>query len=165
MHAPYMTTRGALSRRHFLRGAGAAAIGLPLLEAMRPTFSSRAAVAAAEQSQRSPKRFVAACATLGFHVPFLVPQQAERKDGGEILRRGLMGWVPLLNSLRAFDLAVLDEAHRLRGRDYRTVVEKLRCRSALGCAPSGARRGGSTLARFHAGRRRCRDTDTWPQFS
>lgn len=78
MHAPCITTRGALSRRHFLRGAGAAAIGLPLLEAMRPTFSSRAALAAAEQSQKSPKRFVAACATLGFHVPFLVPQQAGR---------------------------------------------------------------------------------------
>jgi hypothetical protein len=76
MHAPYVCTRGALSRRHFLRGAGAAAIGLPLLEAMRPTFSSRAAAPAAEQEQQSPKRFVAACATLGFHVPFLVPQQA-----------------------------------------------------------------------------------------
>lgn len=78
MQAPNVSTRGAMSRRRFLRGAGAAAIGLPLLEAMRPTFGSRGALAAAEAGQRSPKRFVAACATLGFHVPFLVPEQAGR---------------------------------------------------------------------------------------
>jgi hypothetical protein len=78
MQAPFVSTRGALSRRRLLRGAGAAAIGLPLLEAMRPTFGSRASLAAAEAEQRSPKRFVAACATLGFHVPFLVPEQAGR---------------------------------------------------------------------------------------
>lgn len=62
-----------MSRRRFLRGTGAALLGLPLLDAMAP----RSGLAhAAEQS--SPRRFVAACATLGFHVPFLNPTQGGR---------------------------------------------------------------------------------------
>lgn len=65
-------TRPVLSRRHFLQGCGATAISLPLLEAMCPTMYRRAEAAEA----KSPKRFVAACATLGFHTPFLNPAQA-----------------------------------------------------------------------------------------
>jgi len=65
-------TRPALSRRQLLQGFGAAAIGLPLLDAMCPTMYRRAEAAEAQ----SPKRFVAACATLGFHTPFLNPAQA-----------------------------------------------------------------------------------------
>lgn len=63
-----------LSRRHLLRGAGAGILGLPCLEAMTPAF---ARVWAAEQGA-SPKRLVAICATLGFHTPFLFPEQAGR---------------------------------------------------------------------------------------
>jgi hypothetical protein len=74
MDATYVSTRPPLSRRHFLRGTGAALLGLPLLEAMTPTFG-RAAEASVAQS---PKRFVAACATLGFHTPFLFPAQPGR---------------------------------------------------------------------------------------
>ncbi len=72
MQAPQVTTRSPLSRRHFLRGTGAALLGLPLLEAMTPTLG-RAANAAA--NAKPTPRFVAACATLGFHTPFLFPEQ------------------------------------------------------------------------------------------
>jgi len=60
-----------MNRRRFLRGTGAALLGLPLLDAMTPAFSLAA-------EAKSPRRFVAACATLGFHTPFLFPQQAGR---------------------------------------------------------------------------------------
>jgi len=62
-----------LCRRHFLRGTGAAAIALPFLEAMGQPLGLRALGATADGE--SPKRFVAMCATLGFHVPFLFPEQ------------------------------------------------------------------------------------------
>ncbi len=72
MNSPYLATRRALSRRHFLRGTGGALFGLPFLEAMRPAFTRAAAVS-------SPPRFVAMCATLGFHGPHLFPT-GEGKD-------------------------------------------------------------------------------------
>ena len=72
MPAPFISTRDALSRRHFLRGTGAALLSLPWLESMLPTFGR----AARAEAGRSPKRFVAICATLGFHTPFLFPEQA-----------------------------------------------------------------------------------------
>lgn len=62
--------RGHLSRRTFLRGTGVS-LTLPLLEAMTPAFS-RSASAAGPQP---PRRFVAMCATLGFHTPFLQPKE------------------------------------------------------------------------------------------
>src|SRR5262245_29478173 len=65
---PQIATRAALSRRSFLRGAGVT-LSLPFLEAMTPAFT-RAATAA-----QSPQRFVAMCATLGFHTPFLFPKE------------------------------------------------------------------------------------------
>ena len=61
----------------FLRGSGAAMVGLPLLEAMSPIFG-RTANAANSGADRSPPRFVACCATLGFHTPFLFPEQPGR---------------------------------------------------------------------------------------
>lgn len=73
MTAPYVSTRTPLNRRRFLRGTGAAVLSLPLLEAMQPTFAR-----GADANARSPKRFVAACATLGFHTPFLFPDKAGR---------------------------------------------------------------------------------------
>ncbi len=77
MNAPTVSTRSALSRRRFLRGTGAATLGLPFLEAMLPTFG-RSAVGADGKPGESPKRFVAACATLGFHGPFLFPEKTGR---------------------------------------------------------------------------------------
>ncbi|MCA9052282.1 MAG: DUF1552 domain-containing protein [Planctomycetaceae bacterium] len=77
MNCPNVSTRAALSRRTFLRGSGAAVIGLPLLEAMRPIFG-RSAFAAETGENPSPPRFVACCATLGFHTPFLFPDQPGR---------------------------------------------------------------------------------------
>lgn len=68
----YFSTTRPLSRRHFLRGTGAAAIGLPLLDAMFPCFGR--AAHGAESSENAPHRFVALCATLGFHTPFLFPE-------------------------------------------------------------------------------------------
>jgi hypothetical protein len=65
----------SLSRRTLLRGAGAAAISLPLLEAMQGTGIRR--LRAAEPTD-SPKRFVAMCATLGFHSPYLFPDHEGR---------------------------------------------------------------------------------------
>ncbi|MCA9082039.1 MAG: DUF1552 domain-containing protein [Planctomycetaceae bacterium] len=70
------TPHTPLNRRRFLRGAGAAVLGLPLLEAMEATFGRQSTFAADGASGQTPKRFVAACATLGFHTPFLFPQQA-----------------------------------------------------------------------------------------
>lgn len=70
--APNVTTRNSLSRRHFLLGTGAASIALPFLEAMEPSLGQRVLGAAVGDS---PKRFVAMCATLGFHGPFLFPEE------------------------------------------------------------------------------------------
>ena len=65
-----IATKCHLSRRALLRGAGAT-LALPFLEAMLPAFATRAQAAATE----SPRRFVAMCATLGFHTPFLFPEE------------------------------------------------------------------------------------------
>jgi hypothetical protein len=80
MQHPAIITRRPLTRRHFLRGAGAAAVSLPLLDAMLPSLGQRAlGMATPDASAESPKRFVAMCATLGFHTPFLFPEK-EGKD-------------------------------------------------------------------------------------
>lgn len=65
-------TRRSIPRRAVLRGAGAIALGLPWLEAMEPTLGQRVLARAPSES---PQRFVACCATLGFHTPFLFPKQ------------------------------------------------------------------------------------------
>lgn len=67
--SPYLATGAHLPRRAFLRGAGVT-LALPFLEAMTPAFVRAAA------APRSPKRFVAMCATLGFHTPFLHPRES-----------------------------------------------------------------------------------------
>lgn len=66
----YTATKRHLDRRAFLRGAGTV-LSLPFLEAMVPAFATRAQAAVALQ----PPRFLAMCATLGFHTPFLFPQE------------------------------------------------------------------------------------------
>lgn len=62
-------SRQPLSRRHFLKGAGAS-VALPLLGAMTPAFGARAAAA------KPVKRFVAICGGLGFHTPYLFPEKS-----------------------------------------------------------------------------------------
>lgn len=63
-------SRQPLSRRHFLKGAGAS-VALPLLGAMTPSFGARAAV-------KPVRRFVAICGGLGFHAPLLFPAKSGR---------------------------------------------------------------------------------------
>jgi hypothetical protein len=58
-----------LSRRTFLRGSGVA-MALPLLDAMLPARSAFGAAGAPP-----PRRMVAVCSNLGFHTPFLFPEQ------------------------------------------------------------------------------------------
>lgn len=70
--SPYLAQNKTLERRHFLRGAGGICLGLPFLEAMVPSFRVGAR---AGQGEEPPKRFVATCAGLGFHAPFLFPEQ------------------------------------------------------------------------------------------
>jgi len=65
-----IATKRHLDRRAFLRGAGTV-LSLPFLEAMVPAFATRAQ---AEVGQ-PPQRFLAMCATLGFHTPFLFPKE------------------------------------------------------------------------------------------
>lgn len=63
-------TKCHLDRRAFLRGTGAM-LALPFLDAMVPAFATRAQAAVGQP----PQRFLAMCATLGFHTPFLFPQE------------------------------------------------------------------------------------------
>ncbi|MFN3649770.1 MAG: DUF1552 domain-containing protein [Armatimonadota bacterium] len=58
MKRVHACTPSALSRRHFLRGAGVL-LGLPLLEAMSPAF------ARAETAAEAPRRFFGICNNLG----------------------------------------------------------------------------------------------------
>ena len=65
-----IATKRHLDRRAFLRGAGTV-LSLPFLEAMVPAFATRAQAAVGQP----PQRFLAMCATLGFHTPFLFPKE------------------------------------------------------------------------------------------
>lgn len=71
--------KSPLNRRQLIKGSAAAAISLPLLEAMGPSIGQTALAGkpnAITGKSESPKRFVAMCATLGFHTPFLFPEKA-----------------------------------------------------------------------------------------
>lgn len=65
-----IATKRHLDRRAFLRGTGTL-LSLPFLEAMIPAFATRAQAAVGNP----PQRFLAMCATLGFHTPFLFPKE------------------------------------------------------------------------------------------
>jgi hypothetical protein len=73
MKPVHICTRAHLDRRTLLRGLGVA-IALPWLDAMSPAFAKDPATG----PERSPRRFVAICSTLGFHRPFLEPTSAGR---------------------------------------------------------------------------------------
>ncbi len=76
MNAPFVSTRPALSRRKFLRGAGIV-LSLPLLEAMTPVFAGATKASASATPGGKPRRFFGICNNLG-----LLPDEFFPKDGG-----------------------------------------------------------------------------------
>src|SRR5438552_7207064 len=79
--APFVSTRPALSRRKFLRGAGIL-LSLPMLDAMTPAFAAVAKrIAAHATPGRKPRRFLGICNNLG-----LLPEHFFPKEGGRDYR-------------------------------------------------------------------------------
>jgi BMFP domain-containing protein YqiC len=76
MNAPYVSTRHALSRRRFLRGAGIL-LSLPMLDAMRPVFASAVKIAVDATPGGKPRRLFGICNNLG-----LLPDQFFPKESG-----------------------------------------------------------------------------------
>jgi len=77
MNAPYVSTRHALSRRKFLRGAGIL-LSLPMLEVMTPVFAGAAKKSAASVTPGGkPRRMFGICNNLG-----LLPENFFPKDSG-----------------------------------------------------------------------------------
>lgn len=72
MNAPHIANAPALSRRRLLKGVGAS-VALPFLDAMVPAF--------AKGADAPPARLVAMCAGLGFHTPYLFPEETGRDYG------------------------------------------------------------------------------------
>ena len=70
--APYIATRRALSRRHFLRSAGIA-LSLPFLDAMLPPFA-RAAAASPLAPGAKPRRMFGICNNLGLRPDLFFPK-------------------------------------------------------------------------------------------
>ena len=62
--APYVTTRGALSRRRFLQGTGIL-LALPFLDAMCPVFARAAASSSSLDPGAKPRRMFGICNNLG----------------------------------------------------------------------------------------------------
>ena len=75
-HLPSISTGRALSRRHFLRGAGVA-LSLPLLDAMRPAFA-RSSSSATGGPNGTPRRMLAICNNLGLVPGAFFPQESGR---------------------------------------------------------------------------------------
>src|SRR5690242_1871550 len=78
MNLPYISTRPALSRRRFLRGAGIL-LSLPLLDAMSPVFA-RAGQAAATSATPGgkPRRMLGICNNLGLLPEDFFPKTTGR---------------------------------------------------------------------------------------
>ncbi len=70
MNHPHFSHLKAMDRRRFLKGLGTT-LSLPFLDAMVPAFARGAEVS-------PPPRFVAICASLGFHAPYLFPEKPGR---------------------------------------------------------------------------------------
>src|SRR5258708_9934527 len=78
MKAPFVSTRPALSRRKFLRGAGIL-LTLPLLDAMTPAFAAAAKRIAADATPGGkPRRFFGICNNLGLLPEHFFPQEKGR---------------------------------------------------------------------------------------
>src|SRR5213592_1322187 len=77
MNGPFISTRPAISRRRFLRGAGIL-LSLPMLEAMTPAFAAVTKRLAADATPGGkPRRFFGICNNLG-----LLPDQFFPKESG-----------------------------------------------------------------------------------
>ena len=78
MNGPFVSTRPALSRRKFLRGAGIL-LSLPLLDAMTPAFAAVAKRVAADATPGGkPRRFFGICNNLGLLPEHFFPKAAGR---------------------------------------------------------------------------------------
>src|SRR5215510_854170 len=78
MNAPYVSTRPALSRRKFLRGAGIL-LSLPMLDAMTPAFAAVAKRVAADATPGGkPRRFFGICNNLGLLPEHFFPKESGR---------------------------------------------------------------------------------------
>src|SRR6266487_1048172 len=76
--APFVSTRPALSRRKFLRGAGIL-LSLPLLDAMTPAFAAAARrIAASATPGGKPRRMFGICNNLGLLPDQFFPKQTGR---------------------------------------------------------------------------------------
>ncbi|MCM8535708.1 MAG: DUF1552 domain-containing protein [Lentisphaeraceae bacterium] len=67
----YISTKKKIDRRTMLKGTGVS-MALPFLGAMLPAFQTKAA----SKKSQAPKRFIAAQAPLGFHMPYFTPEKA-----------------------------------------------------------------------------------------
>src|SRR6266487_3555188 len=75
--APFVSTRPALSRRKFLRGAGIL-LSLPLLDAMTPAFAAAARrIAAGTTPGGKPRRMFGICNNLGLLPEHFFPTESE----------------------------------------------------------------------------------------
>src|SRR5437867_5245082 len=78
MNAPSVSTRPALSRRKFLRGAGIV-LTLPMLDAMTPAFAAVAKRLAADATPGGkPRRFFGICNNLGLLPEHFFPKESGR---------------------------------------------------------------------------------------
>ena len=77
MNAPFISTRPALSRRKFLRGAGTL-LSLPLLDAMSPVFAGVAKSAAGVTPGGKPRRMFGICNNLGLLPEHFFPKESGR---------------------------------------------------------------------------------------
>src|SRR5881396_2100768 len=76
--APFVSTRPALSRRKFLRGAGIV-LTLPMLDAMTPAFAAVAKRLAADATPGGkPRRFFGICNNLGLLPEHFFPKESGR---------------------------------------------------------------------------------------
>ncbi|HWN95549.1 MAG TPA: DUF1552 domain-containing protein [Methylomirabilota bacterium] len=77
MNGPFVSTRRALSRRRFLRGAGIA-LSLPFLDSMLPAFAGVAKNSAGMTPGGTPRRMFGICNNLGLLPEHFFPKQAGR---------------------------------------------------------------------------------------
>jgi len=75
--APFVSTKRAVSRRRFLRGAGIL-LSLPWLDAMQPAFAALADSGAAATPGGKPRRMLGICNNLGLLPDRFFPQVAGR---------------------------------------------------------------------------------------
>jgi len=72
VEAPFITTRRAMSRRHFLRGTGIA-LSLPFLDAMLPPFARAATSSSPLDPKAKPRRMFGICNNLGLRPDLFFP--------------------------------------------------------------------------------------------